>query len=241
MKKILLALAVLAVAAATSFAGVGINWYVNYGVYDHNAVDLSGATGAIGDNYAVTWQLIYAGVNNLADAPGTSLGGAGIADDYVTGDDVVWGSRTIPVGGGLTAESGDGDLSFDMWLLANGGSAADMVYENLAWNTAGYVYQRIYENPVQANAWYFQTDLVALDTSFTGGTSSPIPVFGGQKRIRLTGISGNDSQARIELLPSAEEEAQVAVTASVSTKPFIYLLWIGAVAASVGCFVAMRR
>ena len=66
-------------------------------------------------------------------------------------------------------------------------------------------------------------------------------VFGGQKRIRLTGISGNDSQARIELLPSAEEEAQVAVTASVSTKPFIYLLWIGAVAASVGCFVAMRR
>lgn len=74
-----------------------------------------------------------------------------------------------------------------------------------------------------------------------GGTSSPIPVFGGQKRIRLTGISGNDSQARIELLPSAEEEAQVAVTASVSTKPFIYLLWIGAVAASVGCFVAMRR
>ena len=74
-----------------------------------------------------------------------------------------------------------------------------------------------------------------------GGTSSPIPVFGGQKRIRLTGISGNDSQARIELLPSAEEEAQAAVTASVSTKPFIYLLWIGAVAASVGCFVAMRR
>ena len=74
-----------------------------------------------------------------------------------------------------------------------------------------------------------------------GGTSSPIPVFGGQKRIRLTGISGNDSQARIELLPSAEEEAQVAVTASVSTKPFIYLLWIGAIAASVGCFVAMRR
>ena len=74
-----------------------------------------------------------------------------------------------------------------------------------------------------------------------GGTSSLVPVFGGQKRIRLTGISGNDSQARIELLPSAEEEAQAAVTASVSTKPFIYLLWIGAVAASVGCFVAMRR
>lgn len=169
MKKILLALAVLAVATASAFAGVGINWFNLYGVYDHNAVDLEGVTGAIGDNYAVTWQLIYAGANNLADAPGTSLGIAGIADDYVTGDDVVWGSRTIPVGGGLTAEPGDGSLSFDVWLLADGGSAADLVYENLAWNTAGYVYQRIYENPVQANAWYFQTALVALNTSYTGG------------------------------------------------------------------------
>ena len=167
MKKILLALAVLAVAAVTSFAGVGINWTTGYGVYDHNAVDLSGATGAIGDNYAVTWQLIYAGVNNLADAPGTSLGGAGIADDYVTGDDVVWGSRIIPVGGGA---AGDG-TSWDNWMLRVSG---DAVYQNLAWNTAGFVYQRVFENPVQANAWYFQTDLQAIDLSFTGGTSSPV-------------------------------------------------------------------
>ena len=171
MKKILLALAVLAVATASAFAGVGINWYVNYGVYDHNAVDLSGATGAIGDNYAVTWQLIYAGVNNLADAPSSSLGGAGIADDYVTGDDVVWGSRIVPIGGGA---AGDG-TSWNEWLLATGG---DTVYQDLAWNTAGFVYQRIYENPVQANAWYFQSELVALDLSYTG---SPVdfPVDGG--------------------------------------------------------------
>ena len=167
MKKILLALAVLAVATATSFAGVGINWTTGYGVYDHNAVDLSGATGAIGDNYAVTWQLIYAGVNNLADAPSSSLGGAGIADDYVTGDDVVWGSRVIPLGGGA---AGDG-TSWDNWMIAQSG---DTLYQDLAWNTAGYVYQRVFENPVQANAWYFQTDLVALDTGYTGGTSSPV-------------------------------------------------------------------
>lgn len=167
MKKILLALAVLAVAAATSFAGVGINWYNDYGVYDHNAVDLSGATGAIGDNYAVTWQLIFAGANNLADAPGTSLGVAGIADDYVTGDDVVWGSRIVPIGGGA---AGDG-TSWNEWLLA---TAGDTVYQDLGWSTAGFVYQRVFENPVQANAWYFQTGLVALDTGYTGGTTSPI-------------------------------------------------------------------
>ena len=169
MKKILLALAVLAVAAATSFAGVGINWYNIYGVYDHNAVDLSGATGAIGDNYAVTWQLIYAGADNTADLPDTSLGGAGIADDYVTDDDVVWGSRVIPVGGGA---AGDGS-EWNNWLL-DAGSPGTTVYQDLAWNTAGFVYQRIFENPIQAGAWYFQTDLVALDTSFTGGTSSPV-------------------------------------------------------------------
>ena len=162
MKKILLALAVLAVATAASFAGVGINWYNIYGVYDHNAVDLSGATGAIGDNYAVTWQLIYAGADNTADLPDTSLGGAGIADDYVTDDDVVWGSRIVAMGGGA---GGDG-TSWDTWLLNAGG---DTVYQNLAWNTAGFVYQRIFENPIQAGAWYFQTDLVALNTSYTGG------------------------------------------------------------------------
>ena len=167
MKKILLALAVLAVATAASFAGVGINWYNIYGVYDHNAVDLSGATGAIGDNYAVTWQLIYAGADNTADLPDTSLGGAGIADDYVTDDDVVWGSRIVAMGGGA---GGDG-TSWDTWLLNAGGTT---VYQDLAWNTAGFVYQRIFENPIQAGAWYFQTALVALDTSFTGGTSSPV-------------------------------------------------------------------
>ena len=172
MKKILLALAVLAVAAATSFAGVGINWTTDYGVYDHNALDLGGTDEAdsLLSDYAVTWQLIYAGADNTADAPGTSLGGAGIADDYVTGDDVVWGSRVIT---GVGVAAGDG-TTWDTWLLNTGGSVD---YQDLAWNTAGFIYQRIYENPVQANAWYFQTDLVAIDTSFTGGTSSPMNFY----------------------------------------------------------------
>ena len=169
MKKILLALAVLAVATATSFAGVGISWFNLYGVYDHDAGDLTGTSEAdsILSDYAVTWQLIYAGADNTADLPDTSLGGAGIADDYVTDDDVVWGSRIVAMGGGA---GGDG-TSWDTWLLNAGGTT---VYQDLAWNTAGFVYQRIFENPIQAGAWYFQTALVALDTSFTGGTSSPV-------------------------------------------------------------------
>ena len=169
MKKMILALAVLAVATASAFAGVGINWMTAYGVYDHNAEDLEGATGAILDSYAVTWQLIYAGANNASDAPGTSLGGAGIADDYVTGDDVVWGSRTIPLGGGASAELGD-DTVWNEWLLKDSG---DTIYQDLAWSTAGYTFQRVFENPVQVNSFYFETALNDIDLTFTGGTTSP--------------------------------------------------------------------
>lgn len=44
MKKILLALAVLAVATASAFAtdGVNIQWNNGWGVYTHDATDLTG-------------------------------------------------------------------------------------------------------------------------------------------------------------------------------------------------------
>ena len=80
MKKILLALAVLAVATASSFAAVGINWYTEYGVYDHDALDLEGTDVAdsILSDYTVTWQLIYAGANNSIDLPNAANGITGI-------------------------------------------------------------------------------------------------------------------------------------------------------------------
>ncbi|HRT22351.1 MAG TPA: hypothetical protein P5318_19750, partial [Candidatus Hydrogenedentes bacterium] len=165
MKKILLALAIFAVATASAFAGVGINWYTIYGVYDHNALDLKGTneTDSILSDYAVTWQLIYAGANDVIDAPDASNG----VNGYVGGDDDVWATRVVAMGGG---SGGDG-TSWDTWLLNAGG---DTVYQDLAWSTAGFVYQRVYENPVQANAWYFDSSLQAIDLSFTGGTSSPV-------------------------------------------------------------------
>lgn len=159
MKKILLALAVLAVATASGFAAVGINWTSLYGVYDHNALDLEGTDEAdsILSDYAVTWQLIYAGANNSIDLPNAANG----INGYVGGDDDVWATRVVSMGGGF---AGDG-TSWDTWLLNGGG---DTVYQDLAWNTAGFVYQRVYENPVQAGAWYFDSELQALDLSFTG-------------------------------------------------------------------------
>ena len=159
MKKILLALAIFAVATASGFAAVGINWYTEYGVYDHNALDLSGTDEAdsILSDYAVTWQLIYAGANNSIDLPNAANG----INGYVGGDDDVWATRIVT---GVGVDAGDG-TEWDTWLIA---SAGNTVYQDLAWNTAGFVYQRVYENPVGAGAWYFDSGLQALDLAFTG-------------------------------------------------------------------------
>ena len=167
MKKILLALAVFAAAASFASAGVGVLWGTLYGAYDHTAVDLTGGDDALLDSYSVTWQLIYAGANNVADDPSTSLGGAGIADDYVTGDDVVWASRIIPLGGGTAVEDG---TVWSNWMVNESGNT---VFENLAWNTAGFVFQRVFEGAPAALSWYFETGLLALDTGYTGTPQMP--------------------------------------------------------------------
>ena len=163
MKKFVLALVVLAMAAACASAGVLIDWQVAFGAYSHVATDLTAddESDSILANYQVTWQLIYAGANNLADPidVGNSAGG------WVSGDDVVWGSRVIP---GIGVPVGDG-TSWTTWLYLDSGNAT---YEDLNWNTAGYVYQRLYENPVQAGAWYYQGGLEALDTSYEVGNPS---------------------------------------------------------------------
>ena len=48
-----------------------------------------------------------------------------------------------------------------------------------------------------------------------------------------------EQEVRRFLRQMREEESQIAVTAAVSTKPFIYLLWLGAIAAAFGCFAAI--
>ena len=160
MKKFVLGLMVLALGAACASAAVGINWQNEWGVYSHEATDLTGSDEAdsILANYAVTWQLIYAGANNTIDA--IDIGN--VAGGWVSGDDVVWGSRVIT---GIGVPAGDG-TTFDTWMLRTGGNAP---HDDLTWNTAGFVYQRLYENPVQAGAWYYQSGLVALNTSYEVG------------------------------------------------------------------------
>ena len=81
----------------------------------------------------------------------------------------------------------------------------------------------------------------AIQATLDGGTSKAVDVFGGQKRIRLTGVSADQRQARIEILPPVEAEVQQAITTSVSTKPFIWVLWLGSVLVCVGTLAAVKR
>ncbi|WP_295165265.1 cytochrome c biogenesis protein CcsA, partial [Selenomonas sp. F0473] len=74
-----------------------------------------------------------------------------------------------------------------------------------------------------------------------GGTSRPVDVMDGKFRIRLTGVSGDDRDIRLELLPARAEEAALPVTAAVSTKPGISLLWLACMLVTAGGIAAALR
>jgi len=75
----------------------------------------------------------------------------------------------------------------------------------------------------------------------TGGTSQPIEVMNGKFRIRLTGVSADERDVRIEILPSVAEEAVLPVPASVSTKPGISILWLACVLVTAGGLLAAAQ
>ena len=172
MKKFLMALFALVAAASVATAGVGITWTTGWGVYDHTVVDLTGGTGAMLDTYSGLWQLIYAGADNTANAIDDSLPAmdpvAWAANDYLRpgSDDALWAERTIAQGGGTAPEDG---TSWNNWMVPVSGS---VVYEDLAWGTEGYVYQRVFEigpEGMVGGMWYHESSLLALNTAYSGG------------------------------------------------------------------------
>ncbi len=74
-----------------------------------------------------------------------------------------------------------------------------------------------------------------------GGTSKSLEVFGGKRRVRLTGISGDLDKARLEILPTYEKLSAMPITATVSTKPFIWLLWLSVTAICLGTLLAIKK
>lgn len=74
-----------------------------------------------------------------------------------------------------------------------------------------------------------------------GGSSSPIEVFDGKRRVRLTGISGDLQKARLEILPTYEELFLMPITATITTKPFMWLLWLSVAAICLGILLAIKK
>lgn len=170
MKKILMAVFALVVAATVASAGVAINWNVLYGAYTHdapNVTDYPSANNLLG-TYSAIWQLIYAGADDTIDPiPSHEVPVAGgINGDYVYGDDIVWGQREINVGGGA---AGDG-TSWNDWMLNVSGNPN---YEDAAWVTDGFVYQRVFETQVfgtiTVGDYYYETGLLELNTGWSSG------------------------------------------------------------------------
>ena len=74
-----------------------------------------------------------------------------------------------------------------------------------------------------------------------GGASMSMEVFNGKRRVRLTGISGDLEKARLEILPTYEKLSAMPITATVTTKPFIWLLWLSVTAICLGTLIAIKK
>ena len=172
MKKILLALAVLSLAASSALAatGVAIQWDTYWGAYTHDATDLTAIPGDyLLDSYSLTWQLIYS-VNNTAGAP--DLGNS--ANGWVSGDDTVWATRAFAMGNG---NASDGTV----WTTDLYWSSGSRLYTDTGWalGDVGYIYQRIYEGAPAAGSWYYDSAPVALDADPITQQDSFLDVAGG--------------------------------------------------------------
>jgi len=144
MKKILVAIFALAVGVSVAFAGIAVNWNIQYGAYTHdapNVTDWPSPNNMLG-TYSAIWQLIYAGPNDAIDP--------------------------IPA---LVNPADGPDRTWDDWMTWQ--ATGNPSYQDAAWVTAGYVYQRVFETQVQGTIsngdYYFETGLLELDTTWSAG------------------------------------------------------------------------
>ena len=118
----------------------------------------------------------------------------------------------------------------------------------------GYVFEDAHidydehNQPIQATAAITITDgeteevihpLITVTPD--GGSSKSLEVFNGKRRVRLTGISGDLEKARLEILPTYEKLSSMPITATVTTKPFIWLLWLSVSAICLGTLIAIKK
>lgn len=156
MKKLSLILAGLLVASAMAWAN-DVAWYVNFGVFTHDASDLANPDeGGILTQYDILWQLIYAGPNNTIDPVDISASG------FVSGDDEVLGSRELSL-------NNSGIFDATLYTDSQSETATSLSY-SYSEDNPYYVYQRIYESQKpEAGTYYYESPLVKLDTDYAAG------------------------------------------------------------------------
>ena len=163
MKKLLIAAVALMMGVSLSLAGMGIAWSDGGGWMAEYGGDVNNGPFVL-DNNNVIWQLIYAGTDNVANEPDLSKA------NYLGGDDLMLANREIAKGGGAAADG----TEWDNYLMQ--ANTSSTVYSDLDWSTEGMVYQRIWQwTPsldIEEN-YYYETGLMAIDTGFAGGASTP--------------------------------------------------------------------
>lgn len=170
MKKVIVGVALLLSLVAIAAANQVI-WMTGYGVFAHDSPELI----VDNDNYkgvaqdtSVLWQLIWAGDDNIANPIDLSNDSSKapfigeIQQLYVSGDDVVIGSRTIAQGG---SGGWDDTLFSDDESICS--QNLDYTYDVA---TPYWVFQRVYEesNP----GFNYQSDPVQLGTDYASGYQS---------------------------------------------------------------------
>ena len=118
----------------------------------------------------------------------------------------------------------------------------------------GYIFEDAHidyddnNQPIQATAAITITDGEVeevihplITVTADGGSSQALEVFNGKRRVRLTGISGDLNKARLEILPTLEKLSSMPITATVSTKPFIWLLWLSVTIICLGTLLAIKK
>ena len=179
MKKFLMSLVVVAAMASIATAGIGISWEPGYGGYTHTSPVITGFNNAILNSYSVIWQLVSSGANGTIPAPEV----ANAVNGYVSGDDAVWATRTIATAGATATEYG---TSWDSFMVRLGGNST---FENPAWNTAGSVYQRVFEGTPAPGTYWYDSPLFTYDATWTDAQGPEI--FTTEVDMNVGGFQGN--------------------------------------------------
>lgn len=175
MKK-LIVMALLSCFAASAFAKVGIEWNTQTpGIFWYGQAGTSSSTEVLALNKSdILWQLIYAGADNKIDPvnkedPEISLG-------KVYGDDEVWKERLISQN--TDSSLGPKDVmptaasDETTWQVRGINASGNTVYTDLAWETAGFVYQRVWGSIGSDGAtdeqglYYYESGLTELNLGY---------------------------------------------------------------------------